>query len=117
MLKSEFNTGNVLKTKYGSLIIITSTRTNTPDKLNRGAYYNWVSFDSYNCSGGTYHNTTQEKIHCFDECGDFCTNEDCETCGGTGVYMKTYYGLEDAEFLASCVKYYILDRLTKNFDF
>jgi len=110
----KYSTGNVLKTQYGSIIIIT--------KVGNGVvhsdddYYNWVSFDSTNCSGGTYYTTRKSMVCCEDQCGHTCTDEDCK-CKGTGEFEKTEYGLDQATLLGSTVKSYIMKSLTKNFNF
>lgn len=112
----KYRTGNVLKTKHGYIIIITDIKTGTQHPNDD--YYTWVSFSSSNSSGGTYFTTTQTIELCTDlHCGCACDDEDCEVCGGTGEYIRTNYGLDQAILLGDCVKGYILDKLTSNFNF
>jgi len=109
----KYSIGNVLKTQYGSIIIIT--------KIGNGVvhtdeeYYNWISFESTNCYGGTYLNTRQRMVNCEDHCGHPCNDEDC-ICKGTGEYEKTDYGLDQATLLGHTVKDYIMKAITKNFN-
>lgn len=111
----KYSTGNVVKTKYGNIIIITKVGTGrvNPDD----DYYNWISFDSSNCSGGTYYTTTGKTVCCDDVCGNRCEDEDCSYCGGTGTYAKTEYGLDQATLLGDNVKDYIIKSISKNFNF
>lgn len=102
--------GNVLKTKYDSIIIISGNRT-----IDDKEYYTWVSFSSTNCAGGSFYKTEDVVKYCDDCCGHTCTDEECEDCKGKGKYTQTNWGLEDAELLGSTVKSYIMKSLLKNF--
>jgi hypothetical protein len=93
----KFSTGNVVRLKTGLLVIIT----NVNDKNT-----SWISFDSANCSGVTPNITEIRNEGCWDEGEEKMLYEDI-----------TYWGMEKAVKLASNVKDYILDRLTKNFNF
>jgi len=108
----KFRTGNVVKSYYGGLVIITNVR-----GTDENPYYDWVSFDSSNCSGGSYHNTERKEEYCYDECGHICEDPECSVCNGTGKYIDIRYGMDSAKYLADNVKDYILKGLTKNFDF
>jgi len=110
----KYSTGNVLKTKYGSIIIITKVGTGV--QYPEDDYYSWISFDSTNVSGGSYFKTREKVVSCEDQCGHRCEDEDCE-CKGTGKYPRTDYGLDKATLLGSTVKDYIMNSLLKNFDF
>lgn len=110
--------GNVFKTKYESIIIITEVLDSERFlEKNRGKYYVWISFNYTNSGGGTYYKTIEEERICYDSWGDICTDSDCPICNGSGKYIGTDWGLEDAEFLGETVKDYVLKSLTKNFNF
>ena len=106
-----FKTGNVIKLKGSDSIVIVS---NVDSKMT-----NWISFDSSGCSGGTKNKTGTEKTMCWscdiNDGGDI--DYDCEDCKGTGEYDKIVYGADKAKFLADNVKEYIIESLTKNFNF
>lgn len=105
----EFRTGNIFKL-YGNINIVVSV----DDKLTR-----WISFDSSNCTGVTKNETYFENEMCWDcdtNANDYIDYE-CKVCKGTGEYKKERLGMDKAEFLADNCKAYIMERLTKNFDF
>lgn len=105
----EFRTGNIFKL-YGNISIVVSV----DDKTTR-----WISFNSSASSGVTRNKTYFENEMCWDcdinDGGDI--DYECETCKGTGEYKKERLGMDKAEFLADNCKDYIMERLTKNFDF
>ena len=106
---SKFRTGNVVK-HHGSIIIITEVHDDVT---------HWISFDSENCSGVTQNKTYKRDELCWG-CGindGEGRDNDCETCHGTGHYEATIKGMDTAKCLAGNVKEYILNRLTKNFEF
>lgn len=101
--------GNIFKL-YNSLHIVT-------DVDDKNTY--WISFDYSNCSGITRNKSYIRKEMCWDcdinDGGDI--DYECENCKGTGEYDKQIDGMDKAEFLAETCKDYIIERLTKNFDF
>lgn len=106
-----FRTGNVIKSPYGTICIVTNC---TDD------YVSWVSFSSENSSGGgSLEDTTRNETCYCNENYDYGNNYDpeCSDCKGSGGYEVKVLGYKRSELLASCVKDYILKRLTKNFDF
>ena len=110
---SKFSTGNVVKMKSGYIVIVTEVTDDTT---------RWISFGASNVSG-----TTQNKSYTEDAmCWNCNTNDDpdgngpdcdCENCKGTGRFKKTIKGMNKAKFLADNVQDYIINKLTKNFDF
>ena len=103
-------TGNVIRLKGGSIVIVSNVRSDTTQ---------WVSFNSENCSGITNNKTTIENEMCWNcDTNDSDTPDtECEFCKGTGYYEKERDGIDKATFLADNVKSYILKALTKNFEF
>lgn len=105
----KFRIGNVVKTAYGSIVIITKVN----DDIT-----SWVSFSYSNSSGATKNKTHMRATTCFCcEKNDGEYDSECEDCKGTGEYEKEIMGMDAAEYLADNVKEYILDSLTKNFNF
>ena len=94
-----FLQGNVIKSAYGSIEIVTKVR----DK----DYIECIPIDSTNVTIGharedkTYNRT----CHCND-------NPECE-CKGTGEYKQTILGFEKAEFLGSNIKEYIVNNVIR----
>jgi len=111
---SKFRIGNVYKLYTGCLVIITKIR-----MIENKEYIDYIYFDYSNSSGGSYVETKTEKSMCW-----YCDTNDseypdyeCETCKGTGYYMKEIKGMDQAIYLADNVKEYIIKRLLANFDF
>ncbi len=102
----KFLTGNVIKTKYGHIEIVTDAKED---------YIKTVFFDVTSASAGHRLKDYDIKKRCY--CNEGHGDDPSCECKGTGEYTQTIYGFEHAELLASNVKEYILDRLTKNFDF
>jgi hypothetical protein len=111
---SKFITGNVVKLKNGSIVIVTEN-----SKTFKGEdCVNWVSFDSSNCSGITNVEPFMRGEACFCcEGNEGECDTECEDCKGTGSYIKKHDGMEGAIILGSNVKEYIIKSLTKNFNF
>lgn len=107
-MNKQFSTGNVVKTGYGNIVIITGFRDN---------YYHWVSFDTSNSSGYTCADTYSEKLICYNNSGGICNDEKCVDCKGTGSYMVERKGMNQSKLLGSSVKDYIMKSLTSNFGF
>ena len=104
-----FRIGNVVKLDSGSIVIITRV----DDEITF-----WVSFSSSNCSKEIKNKTYMRSETCF--CCEHNGGEydsDCEDCKGTGGYKEEAKGMDSAEYLADNVKEYILNSLTKNFNF
>lgn len=102
-------TGNVIKTPYNFIAIVT----NVSDD-----YLNWVSFDSENCSGGGKMEDSFRNEACFCiEGNDGEYDEYCPDCKGKGSYDVKVLGYKRSKVLAPNVKSYILKSLTKNFEF
>jgi len=99
----KFVTGNVIRTRSGSLQIVSDTRTD---------YINTIFFDSSNSSAGHRKEDYQMDNCCY--CGP---DPDCPDCKGTGEYKTTIYGYIHFTLVAHTVKDYILTGLTKNFEF
>lgn len=105
----KFRIGNVVKLDGSRLVIITSVDSDTTF---------WVSFDSSNCSGATRNKSYIRMEACF-----CCENNDgeydteCKDCKGNGEYPEEINGMVNAKYLADNVKAYIMNKLTKNFDF
>jgi len=110
----KFRTGNVVKLKNGSIVIVTGN-----SKTFKGEdCVEWISFDSENCSGITNVEPFTRSETCFcceDNGGEY--DEECEDCKGTGSYPERHDGMEGAVVLGSNVKKYIVKSLTKNFNF
>lgn len=106
----KFKTGNVIKTKYGHIEIVSD--------VTEVCTYT-ISFDSENVKSGHKNKTFSEKVMCWtcdiNDGGE--PDETCKDCKGTGSHMEIRYGMDEAKLLASNVKEYILKRLTKNFEF
>ncbi len=105
---SKFITGNVVKLKNGSIVIVAGINTD----FNNKEVVRWISFDYANVSGSTNTKSYNKIRECF--CGN---DEDCENCKGSGKYTEVIEGFDDAVFLGSNVKDYIIKSLTKNFNF
>lgn len=113
----KFKTGNVVRlhNEYGkgSVVVITEVR----DDITH-----FVFIDASNCSGALKNKTYKASEMCWncntnDDPDGNGPDYDCENCHGSGEYMKTWYGMDKAKYLADNVKDYILDRLTKKFNF
>ena len=108
-MRREFVTGNVFKL-HGSISIVYRVDSELT---------HWVSF-SHERSSGSTPNVTKP---CQEQCWTCTTNDSdepdygCEDCKGTGYFDTERIGMDRAVLLASNVKEYILERLTKNFDF
>ena len=105
-IMNKFKIGNVIKTKYDHVEIVIEVK---------DEYINTIFMDSSNSSAG--HKFEDYKINKRCYCFGYGLASGCKDCKGTGEYEKTIYGYKHATLLASDVKQYILDRLTKNFEF
>lgn len=107
---SNFKIGNIVKKENGSIIIITKVKSETTD---------WIAFDSNNVSGTTNNKTYTKEDLCWtcDVNDGGKSDSCCETCNGTGTYLKTFNGLDKAVLIGNNVKEYILKSVLKNFDF
>lgn len=106
----KFVTGNVIKTKRGSIEIVSKVTDESTDT---------ISFDRANSCGYHKNKTYERSDSCYDcdiNDGGF-VDEDCPKCKGTGNYMNTIYGMDKATLLAPNVKEYIIKSLTQNFNF
>jgi hypothetical protein len=102
-------TGNIVKTAYGDIVIISQVKDN---------YINWISASHGNCQGGTQKLTTETEVDC--DCVSDCCGQpdiDCPDCKGTGKITKVTYGMDKAIVLADNMFEYIKSRMLKNFDF
>lgn len=116
-----FRSGNVIKLKTGAVVIVSNYRT---VKTINSEYevLDWISFETDNVSGTTkIKTTTEEYVTYVDEDG-----EECNFCGGMcgdncGMTRKRVTneipGIDQATYLASSCKEYIINTLTKGFDF
>jgi len=101
--------GNIVKTVYGSIVIITRVDSN---------YVHWISATHGNSSGGTNILTTEIETDCdcvFECCGQ--PDLECLNCKGTGKIIEIKYGMDKAIILADNMFEYIKTRMLKNFDF
>jgi hypothetical protein len=98
---NRFSIGNVVKTKYGSIGIVT--------KIANDGYVSMVSYDHTNVSSGYRDKTYTEEVWC--DCGD------CENCRQNKPYIRTVYGMEDSVLIANTVKDWIINSVTSNFKF
>lgn len=104
----KFNTGNVIKTPYNDVVIVTNCNDDT---------VSWIPIDSSNCSGISKLKDHKRNEACFCiEGNDGEYDEDCENCKGKGSYDVDVPGYEKSKVLASNVKEYILKGLTKGFE-
>jgi hypothetical protein len=101
-------TGNIVKTFYGDVVIISNVRDN---------YVSWISANHSNSSGGTQIITTEDEVvcDCLIECCE--PSIDCPDCKGTGMMTKTIHGMDKATYLADNMFDYIKKRMLMNFDF
>ena len=113
----KFRTGNIVKIG-NSIVIIDKYRTIKTMK-EKYEVVDWISFTSSNVSG-----CTRLKPYISDDmCWECNTNDsdyndyECEFCKGTGYYKSENDGMSKAVILADNAKYYIMECLTKNFDF
>jgi hypothetical protein len=106
---NRFRTGNVFKLNdsIGIVYRVDSELTH------------WVSFSHQQSSGSTPNVTKPCEEQCWSCDTNISDNSDydCEFCKGTGYYKSERIGMDRATYLADCVKSYILNRLTKNFEF
>jgi len=113
----KFKSGNVVKLPNGMIVIIYGYRT---VKLSKTEYQvvDWIDFESENCRGCTKVDSYIEKEEVF---FDYDSEEcPCEVvCDGCKREMveTTIPGINSAELLGDNVKDYIIDRLTKKFEF
>jgi hypothetical protein len=94
--------GNVFK--LGDSMWIASDVTST--------HISAISFSHENCSAIFRLKSTVFEAACH--CNEHFSDE-CKICGGSGSYMKKIKGIDEAEFLANCVKDYIENRLLNSF--
>lgn len=112
----KFKTGNVVRLASGMIVIINKYRT-VETKYRSYEVVDYISLDMTNVAGSVPVESTTEEEELFSEDGDKCN---CEIlCSGCDrkIIKTTRHGINDATFLASNVKKYILKRLTKNFEF
>lgn len=101
-------TGNIVKTAYGEIVIISNVRKD---------YVSWISATHGNSQGGTQMITTENEVTC-DCLIDCCEpSMDCPDCHGTGKMKQIKLGMDKATVLADNMFDYIKNRLLKNFDF
>ena len=101
-------TGNIVKTFYGDVVIISNVRDN---------YVNWISATHANSQGGTQIVTTEKIVDCDCWANFDLPDIDCPNCNGTGKVTKITYGMDNATYLADNMFEYIKSRIMKNFDF
>jgi uncharacterized protein YodC (DUF2158 family) len=98
----KFRTGNVIRTKGGSIEIVTSVKSD--------GYTTTIFYDHENSEAGHRYETYTEEEYCD------CNMLDCEFCNEDKPYIRTIYGMEDAELVANTVKDWITKSLFKNFE-
>lgn len=110
----KFRSGNIIKDRYGNILIFIEYFTNNDGKR----LFKWVSFDSQGCSGISPVKTEEYTKDCgcsFNNWVDEDTTaplDDCERCGGSGEYISKRYGEDEYKVLASNCKDY-LNKLLK----
>lgn len=99
--KSRFVTGNVIKTAYGSIEIVTDVRDD--------GYTTTIPIDYTNSSAGY-----QAKSYEVEEwCDWYCTG--CEYCDEGKPYKRTVFGMDKATLVASTIKEWIIKSSTHKF--
>jgi hypothetical protein len=98
-----FRSGNVIRTKEGSLEIVVDVRTD--------GYTNVIYVNYAHASGGHRDKTYQREEHCS------CGMLGCNICDLGERVFTTVYGMEDAVLVAPTVKDWITKTLLKGFDF
>jgi len=104
----EFSTGNVIKNRRGTIEIVSNT--------NKTDYIETIFLDHSNASAGHRKEDYDIENTCHN-CDNCNPDPECELCKGTGTYKTTIYGYKHSVLIASTVKQYILNSLTKNFNF
>jgi hypothetical protein len=110
-----FQTGNVIRLKDDTSIVIVVKYTYE--------YIEWIPINYANTTGHTKLSTYTKEVDCRNcdkndgGVGLDSNGEECQQCLMTGRYKQIFYGAEEAEFIASNVKEYIINSLTKNFNF
>jgi len=99
MRKGKFIQGNVIKTAYGSIEIVTSVKDD--------GYTNTIPIDATNCSAGHRPDTYEDEVWC--DCGS------CENCDSGKPYKTTMYGMDKAVLVANTVKEWIIKSTTQKF--
>ena len=102
-------TGNVIRDGYGRLEIVTKIDSTSGDIQTLS--FDYTSNTSY-ISKNT--KTRMETCLCDDGNGP---DDECTQCHGTGEFEHVYFGVDKCKVLGRTVKEYILERLTKNFEF
>ena len=107
--KREFLKGNVIKSPYGRIEIVIEVKDD---------YISTIPIDSTNTTMGyTRHNEKRKtRCECIYELIDQSLMDACDKCNGTGEVEYEVLGFENATFIASTVKEYIINSLLKNFD-
>jgi DnaJ-class molecular chaperone len=113
----KFRTGNVVKLPDGGIVIIVGYRTVKNSYREDYRVVDWIPFDFEHSSGATRELTyTNKNKMCYTCLNDGSYPSECTHCNGTGRYDVIVEGMDKAEILSSTIKGYIIDRLTKNFD-
>jgi len=99
----KFRTGNVIRTKYGTLEIVVDVKSD--------GYTETIHVCSSNTSAGHKHKTYVEDVGCI------CGYISCPICGGHEKNLVTIYGMEDAVLVAPTVKDWITNILLEKFNF
>ena len=100
---NRFRSGNVIRTKDGSLEIVVSVKAD--------GYTNVIYVNYSHMSGGHRDKTYQQEDTCT------CGMLGCEICDLGEKVFTTVYGMEDAVLVAPTVKDWITRTLLKGFEF
>jgi len=120
----KFRSGNVVRLagKNGSPVIITGYRNiisnifpNSTTLNYRVCDYVYVNFS--NTGGYSKVNTITKEESCGCSIVNGNIDPDCEDCDGTGKFMETIFGMDEAVLVASCVKDWITETITNKFNF
>lgn len=99
MKKTKFATGNVIKTAYGSIEIVTDVRDD--------GYTTTIPIDYTNSSAGH-----QAKSYEVDE---WCYCGDCEYCNEDKPSKRIVFGMDKATLVARTIKEWIIKSSTHKF--
>ena len=126
----EYPVGTVLRL-HGNLVIVTkntsveNVRKKASDKREWLPYTNWIPIKGRNVYGGTMNEsyTTKETCDCqlYMNEDSYIHQEDdhgnCVLCKGTHEIEVVHKGIDTAEYVAEDVKSFIMNAITKNFNF
>jgi hypothetical protein len=112
----KFRSGNVVKLPVEkTLVIIVGYRTLPSNPPYKVCDFVFVNHD--NSTGAMRLETDHHDIECINEYENPCCDDTCKDCKGTGRYIETSWGMNDATLVAHNVKDWVTKTLLSGFKF